>query len=116
MFFSSALCSAESKYMVISEAMVGGAPTIASLMYGYPLKVENEIEPEIFDEECGIAALLIKNSGFYIGKSLALFALILFFLSISAVIRKKFVIFADIFKFSVYAGHMNERAKHHLLC
>jgi len=29
------------------------------------LRIENEIKPGIFDEKRGIAALLIKNSGFY---------------------------------------------------
>jgi len=29
------------------------------------LRDENKIKPRIFDEKRGIAALLIKNSGFY---------------------------------------------------
>jgi len=29
------------------------------------LRIENKIKPGIFDEKRGIAALLIKNSGFY---------------------------------------------------
>jgi len=29
------------------------------------LRIENKIKPEIFDEKRGIAALLIKNFGFY---------------------------------------------------
>jgi len=28
-------------------------------------RIENKIKPGIFDEKCGNAALLIKNSGFY---------------------------------------------------
>jgi len=29
------------------------------------LRIENRIKPRIFDEKRGVAALLIKNSGFY---------------------------------------------------
>jgi len=32
---------------------------------GDRLRIENKIKPRIFDEKRGIAALLIKNSGFY---------------------------------------------------
>jgi len=34
-------------------------------MVGKWLRIENKIKPGIFDEKRGIAALLIKNSGFY---------------------------------------------------
>jgi len=31
----------------------------------HELGIGNKIKPGIFDEKCGIAALLIENSGFY---------------------------------------------------
>jgi len=34
------------------------------------LRIENKIKPGIFDEKRGIAALLIKNSGFYFVRDL----------------------------------------------
>gem|GEM_PF-2524227 len=35
--------------------------------------IENKVKPRVFDEKRGIAALLIKNSGFYFVNTFAIF-------------------------------------------
>jgi len=59
------------KYRVIKQASgvrpsLGAHPTPASFIYDYPLRITYEIKPGIFEEKRGIAALLFKNSRFYL--------------------------------------------------